>query len=220
MTQIRGAIAFPSLALLWLGMLLAGGAETWFDPPLLGFFYAGDVPLFAPVAIAITQLGGWIALSLVTIVATGILLARSRYRDAGLFLLISLGGRLLVELQKMWSARARPEEDYLVAVHSLSFPSGHSANSMIVYLLVALLLIPGRFAIPAAIGLSILIGLSRLWLAVHWPSDVIGGWAFGIAWTLAMVRLTGIAGTSPAPRHFLGGGEDHEPGQGTSQRPG
>ena len=220
MTEIRGAIAYPLLAAIWLVMLLAGGAETWFDPPLLAFFYAGDVPLFAPVAIWITQLGGWIALSLVTIVATIFLLARSRYRDAGLFLLISLGGRFMVELQKMWSARARPEEDYLVAVHSLSFPSGHSANSMIVYLLVALLLVPGRFAVPAAICLSILIGLSRLWLAVHWPSDVIGGWAFGIAWTLAMVRLTGIAGTSPPRPHFSGGGEDHEPGQGTSQRPG
>ncbi|MBA3676769.1 MAG: phosphatase PAP2 family protein [Sphingosinicella sp.] len=193
MTSNRSLVALALLAMVWLAMLLTGGSESVFDPAILGLLYAGDRPGPAMVAIWITQLGGWIGLGIVTVAAAAFLLVRRRYRDTALLLFITLSGRLVVELQKSWSARARPQDEHLVTVHSLSFPSGHSANSMIVYLTIALLLLPGRAPVVAALGLSMIIGLTRLLLGVHWPSDVVGGWAFGLAWTFGLVRLTGIS---------------------------
>jgi undecaprenyl-diphosphatase len=84
----------------------------------------------------------------------------------------------------------------------MAFPSGHSANAMAVWLAVALLAAPERLRVPAvaaALAVALLVGLSRLVLGVHWPSDVAGGWALGAACTLLLVRLAD--GTSPAARH-------------------
>ncbi len=82
----------------------------------------------------------------------------------------------------------------LVEVHYQSFPSGHAANSMIAYLAIAWLAfddpVHRRWAVAAALLLSFLIGLSRPMLGVHWPSDVIAGWAFGLFWTLLVVGLS------------------------------
>jgi undecaprenyl-diphosphatase len=105
-------------------------------------------------------------------------------------------GRGLSELQKYWIARARPDLDpHLVVVKTSSFPSGHATSSMIFLLSVALALSAGtrwrRPAIAGAILLSLLIGVSRVMLGVHWPSDVVGGWAFGMLWVLLTLRLAG-----------------------------
>ena len=79
-----------------------------------------------------------------------------------------------------------------MVVKTSSFPSGHAASSMIFYLSLALVLSahsPRRFAVAAAaIVLSLLVGASRVMLGVHWPSDVIGGWAFGLLWVLLTLR--------------------------------
>ena len=81
----------------------------------------------------------------------------------------------------------------MVAVKTSSFPSGHAASSMIFYLAIAIVLTAGtrwqRAAVAGAICFSLLIGLSRVMLGVHWPSDVIGGWAFGMLWVLLTLRL-------------------------------
>jgi len=74
----------------------------------------------------------------------------------------------------------------LVEVQSDSFPSGHSANPMVAYLPMALLLFHDekyrRIAAAFAISLALLSGISRPMLGVHWPSDVIAGWSFGLLW--------------------------------------
>jgi len=74
-----------------------------------------------------------------------------------------------------------------------SFPSGHSAGSMIFFLTLALLLFHrGRWrhlAVAAAVAASLLVGISRVMLGVHWPSDVVGGWAFGALWVLFSLRM-------------------------------
>ena len=122
-------------------------------------------------------------------------------------------GRSLSELQKYWIARLRPElEPHLVVVKTSSFPSGHATSSMIFYLTVAIVLTQGtRWQWPAvggAILLSLLIGISRVMLGVHWPSDVIGGWAFGMLWVLLTLRLAGrVLRSSPgSTRGRLGSG--------------
>ena len=100
------------------------------------------------------------------------LLYRGKRRAALVLLIASFSGRLLVILEKAYFARLRPEEHLRLAeVHYQSFPSGHAANSMIVYLLLALFLIhdPQRraIAVGAALLLSILIGISRVLLGVQ-----------------------------------------------------
>lgn len=188
--------------LLWFAMLILGGSSWRSDNALFALFYAGEKPALAEAAAFITELGGWLVLIPVgTAAAIALLYARER-RRALLLAVTILGGRLLVEIQKWLSARARPlEEDQLVAVHSLSFPSAHAANSMITYLAIALLLFGNRIALAVALLLTIVIGLSRIMLGVHWPSDVAGGWAFGLLWTLGLLLLVGEEGTPARVRH-------------------
>ena len=119
---------------------------------------------------------------------------QGRQRLAGALLSIILVGRALGEAQKYWIARVRPDmEPHLVVVKTSSFPSGHATSSMIFYLTLALALTVGtrwhRVAAGGAIFLSLLIGTSRVMLGVHWPSDVIGGWTFGMLWVLLTLRL-------------------------------
>lgn len=111
-----------------------------------------------------------------------------------------LGERLISDGLKLLIDRNRPAFDiHPVATHISSFPSGHATNSMAVFLAIALIAVPRanrRPAVLTALTSSLLIGASRPYLGVHWPSDVIGGWALGaalaiIAWTVAeRVELT------------------------------
>jgi undecaprenyl-diphosphatase len=108
-------------------------------------------------------------------------------------LLIAMLGRGLSEVQKYWIARVRPGlEPHLVIVKTSSFPSGHATSSMVFYLALALALTAHkpwhRTAAAGAILLSLLVGISRVMLGVHWPSDVIGGWAFGMLWVLLTLK--------------------------------
>ena len=200
-------LALIGLALAWGVMLLFGAME--FDRGLLLFFYAADNSGIADAARWTTELGGAIVLLAATGFGVGMLLYRREWRRAALLAGITLSGRLLVALQKDWSARVRPDaQGHLVPVESLAFPSGHAANAAMVWLCLALLLprTPrGRlFAVWGAVWLALLVGLTRVALGVHWPSDVIGGWAFGLFWTLLLLRLAGHPldeGTPPRPAH-------------------
>jgi undecaprenyl-diphosphatase len=130
----------------------------------------------------------------VTIAGAAWLLYRGKRRAALILLVASFAGRLLVILEKAYFARLRPDEHMrLVEVHYQSFPSGHAANTMIAFLALALLAFDNpahrRWAVTAAVTLSVLIGFSRPMLGVHWPSDVVAGWAFGLFWTLLVLKL-------------------------------
>jgi len=189
------------LALAWLAMWIAGGPASEIDAALLRRFGIAEL---VPAARFFTRLGDWPVLLPLTLAAAALLWFLASRRAALLYLLLVLGGRLLVESEKALIGRARPDEGgRLVEVATLSYPSGHAAYSTIAWLGLALLgakspRLRGA-AIALALALAFLTGLSRLVLAVHWPSDVIGGWAFGAAWTLALVAL---AGGTPAPeRH-------------------
>ena len=197
-------VALLGLVVAWTVMLLFGGLE--FDRGLLIFAYAGDHPWAAAAARWVTELGGMPVLFAVTGLGAAWLLVRREWRAAALLLSVTLTGRLLVSLMKDWTARVRPDaHGHLVPVESLAFPSGHAANATLVWLCLALLLPTnerGRaLAIWGAVWLALAVGLSRVMLGVHWPSDVIGGWAFGLFWTLLLLHLSGLRvneGT-PAP---------------------
>jgi undecaprenyl-diphosphatase len=140
-----------------------------------------------------TALGGAPVLTLFTVLAVGFLLAVRKFRSAGFVALSVSGGAILSSLIKSYFVRPRPEiVPHLVEVTSPSFPSGHAMNSAIVYLTLAVLLARTQdrrpvqvYLIATAVALTLLIGCTRVFLGVHWPSDVLAGWAVGAAWAAA-----------------------------------
>lgn len=170
-------------------MLLFGAGAV--DREILYALYTRDEPLLAQAAIGITQLGNWWTVVGVTLAGALFLFWRGKRWGALTLLIATFTGRGLVILQKDYFARLRPEENLrLVEVSYQSFPSGHAANPTIAYVGLALLLFDDprhrRAAAAAAMVLALFIGISRPMLGVHWPSDVIAGWAFGLFW-LALV---------------------------------
>jgi undecaprenyl-diphosphatase len=193
--SVRARLALATLVLtaLWLVMLLSGGGPA--DRTVYEALYAGNRPTLLVIARVLTFLGEPTVLIGAGAVVALWLWWRKQHRLAIVLLLIVLVGRGLTEAQKYWIARARPDlEPHLVVVQTSSFPSGHAISSMIFYLTLALALTAGtrwhRVAAGAAILLSLLIGASRVMLGVHWPSDVIGGWAFGLLWVFLTLRLS------------------------------
>lgn len=189
---MRYAGALVALAGLWLAMLLLGGGRV--DRQIYEALYAGHRPALAAVARALTLLGEPTVLIGAGFIVAGWLWRRKHGHLALSLLLVILVGRGLSEVQKYMIARVRPDLDpHLVVVRTSSFPSGHATSSMIFYLTLALALTrDSRWHRPAALGailLSLLIGTSRVMLGVHWPSDVVGGWAFGLLWVLLTLRL-------------------------------
>ena len=173
-------------------MLLLGTGGL--DRGLLLFLYAGDHPSLIAAARFFTFLGQPPVLLTFGFIAAAWLWWRRWPGYAVAVLVVTLAGRGLAEVQKFTVERPRPLiVPHLVNEYTPSFPSGHATSSMIVYLTLALVLTEGsrwsRAAIPAAIMLSLLIGLSRPMLGVHWPSDVVAGWSFGALWVLATVPL-------------------------------
>jgi undecaprenyl-diphosphatase len=168
--------------------MLLGGAGP-LDRSIYEALYAGHRPTFVAVARIFTALGEPTSLIGASVVSTLWLWRAGRGRLGLVLLFIALIGRGLSEVQKYSIARVRPElEQHLVIVKTSSFPSGHATSSMIFYLALALALTAhsrwNRVAAGGAILLSLLIGTSRVMLGVHWPSDVVGGWAFGLLWVL------------------------------------
>ena len=148
-------------------------------------------PIWLPQVMRdITSLGGEAVMVLVTLTVAGYLWLRRKRRALVLVSIGFLGGGLLDVVLKEVVGRARPTiVPHFVNVDSLSFPSGHSMMSMVVYLLLAVLLspqLPDRrariYVITVAFFLTFLIGISRVYLGVHYPSDVLGGWLMGLAW--------------------------------------
>lgn len=192
MTLRRYGSALAALALVYAAMLLLGAGAA--DQAILGTLYAGNRPALASFAQIITRLGGFNELLPFILAAaiTGWALRRS-WRAPACFVAMALTGRLFVELQKGWVMRLRPDPlEQLAPIHSYAFPSGHSANAVMVWLGATLLVARGPtrpWAIGAALLIALLVGLSRPMLGVHWPSDVVAGWSFGLAWTLVLARF-------------------------------
>ncbi|MEA3015472.1 MAG: undecaprenyl-diphosphatase [Sphingomonadales bacterium] len=144
-----------------------------------------------------TALGGPPVLTLLTVFAVGYLLAVRRAATA-VFVAVSVtGGAVLGILLKSLFVRPRPEiVPHLVDVQSASFPSGHALNSAIVYLTLGALLARTQssrrvkaYLLGAAILLTLIVGSSRVYLGVHWPSDVVAGWCVGAAWAALCALL-------------------------------
>lgn len=151
----------------------------------------------APMVVRLSALGGAAVMIPIALVGCCFLLAQKRRADAAwLFLTIAIG-RLGIEGLKLVVARPRPPTaDWFDHVHSWSFPSSHSAGTMMTCVALAMLFGRGDGAILCALFAAIFIGWTRIALGVHWPSDVLAGWGIGLVWMgLALSVRNAIAPT-------------------------
>jgi undecaprenyl-diphosphatase len=161
----------------------------------------------------ITALGSFAVLAIVLFAVVGYLLLSHRLAAALLVLAAVLGGVAMNSLLKLGIARPRP--DFVassVKVFTASFPSGHAAISAITYLTLAALLARttpsrrlGLYFVTIGIMLTLLVGVSRVYLGVHYPTDVLAGWCVGSAWALGcwavMTRLQRAGQVEPPEEH-------------------
>jgi undecaprenyl-diphosphatase len=186
-------------AVLLAGGLLAGVAVegNGFDGSLVRSVAAERSAAATSVLRLITQLGGaWLDV-LFALAVAGLFLA-GRRRDAA-FVLVAAGGAMLVtNAMKFILARPRPAGGGLVSVSSYSWPSGHASSSIAFYGALAILAArPGaaRWAIWAAAALvTAAVGASRVYLGVHYPTDVLAGWTVGGLWLLVVRRALAAPG--------------------------
>ncbi|MCB8838885.1 phosphatase PAP2 family protein [Aurantimonas sp. VKM B-3413] len=197
------AVALLVAAAVWAFVSLAGevveGDTTGFDTTiLLAFRSPADMsdPLGPPwleeLGRDLTALGGTGILVMITVFVALYLLFSGKRRSMWLVLAAIGSGQMMGRLLKMGFDRPRPDlVPHGSYVYTASFPSGHSMMSAIVYLTLATLVArvePRRrvraYLITCACFLTILVGVSRVYLGVHWPSDVLAGWTAGAAWAL------------------------------------
>ena len=201
--MLAGAsVGAAGIAVVLLIGLAIGHWPFAFDRAIIVGLRDWGGPSWLPkVAADVTALGGGVILTIVVLLATGLLAVQRLWLSAAATLAASISGGLVVSLVKTEVARPRPDlVDHLVQVSNMSFPSGHSANSAIVYLTLAGLAsqvtvsaAARRYILVIAILMVGAIGCSRVYLGVHWPSDVLAGWSFGTLWALGWWLATACA---------------------------
>lgn len=150
-------------------------------------------PWLARAAAEITSLGGTPVLILLILAVLGYLLMERKRRAALFVFVATVGAMLLSTALKYAFGRERPDVvPYLTGFSHPSFPSGHAMISAAVYLTLAALLARTQtrrrtriYILAAALVITLLIGLTRIYLGVHYPTDVLAGWTAGAAWAIA-----------------------------------
>ena len=183
---------------------LAEGEAFGFDASLILALRRPDnlaVPIgpawLKQAAIDISALGGFTVLWLFGAASLGFLLLARRWAQAAMIGASLIGASLLNAMLKSIFHRARPElVPHLTDVSNASFPSGHAMTSAAIYLTIGIMLAEAQktlavraYVMTFAVLLVILIGCSRVFLGVHWPSDVLAGWSLGAVWALGLFAL-------------------------------
>lgn len=172
-------------------------------------------PWLEETALEITALGGYPLIVLTLAAVIGFLLVTRRPGPALYALLSVSGGTIVSQLLKSFYDRPRPDlVAHLDTIHTASFPSGHAMMSTVAYLTLAALIVrivvsraARAYVLVVAVLVSLAVGVSRVYLGVHWPSDVAAGWALGVAWAslswlavTALRRWTGRGAANPGTR--------------------
>jgi undecaprenyl-diphosphatase len=168
---------------------------TVVDQPVLSWMAANRSPQMTSVQVGITNLGSFLALTAMLLAMVTVVAVRQRSWRPVLLVLAGAGGiQVLILAIKAFIARDRPDlAGRLVNATGFSFPSGHTAGSLVCFGLLAWLvcMLTSNHTVwatawLAAALLTVAVGLSRVYLGVHYPSDVVGGWILGTAWLTAV----------------------------------
>lgn len=167
--------------------------EVWFfDSAIIGFFQSIETPALDVFMIAVTELGSVWFVTAFALLVIGLLWFKERDKWGVLFFLIAVGGgALLTLLLKKLYGRERPSINPEIDAIGFSFPSGHSMGSIIFYGFVMYLVLRSRkSSLFKGITISLLgvlialIGISRIYLSAHFPSDVLAGFTAGAIWLM------------------------------------
>ncbi len=188
-----------------LGVIASLAEDIWkqetlhFDVPFLLYLHAHSTPALDRFFLIWTYAGGFGGTSIIVALGSVWLWRMGRRRAFGFWLLTMLGAGILNIIIKLFFHRHRPTLwEPITPLHDYSFPSGHAMLSMSLGAAILLLLWPtngkpGFFARWAAAIFALIwplgVGLSRLYLGVHFPSDVLAGWCAGLAWTVGVYLL-------------------------------
>jgi Membrane-associated phospholipid phosphatase len=172
-------------------------------------------------ALDLTALGGGAVLTLLTLIVLGYLILERRLHAAIFLVVAALGGTMLNNVLKKFFGRERPSiVPHLSEVSSSSFPSGHSMLSAIIYLTLGVMLARTvkdwrlrSYFLSVALALTVTIGLTRMYLGVHYPSDVLAGWMAGIAYALLCFLVAAWLQHLGVLRPASGGDRDDPPGE-------
>lgn len=196
------ALAFGSLFAKLTDSVLEGEGLPTIDVRITTWLIDHRTGTLTAVLRPVTHLADPLVIAAVLLVAVVVLMSRGQRRAAAFLVVSSLGAALMVHSVKVIIGRDRPAStDRLVAVTGAAFPSGHAAQSVACYFAIAIVVMwlsrspaTGRVAIVLSGSMVLLIGGSRVYLGVHWTSDVIAGWSLGAAWLASTVAVFGIAG--------------------------
>jgi undecaprenyl-diphosphatase len=194
------------MALLVVGVLVSlladaaaeGDGLTAVDRPVWSWLVGHRTGTLTSVARLVTEAGSTVVMGALALVAAGWLLTRPGRRGAAILVAAGAAGAgLLVVASKPIVGRLRPPEEFrLVTETNQSFPSGHALASVAVLGVLAAVFLPGIHSPvlrrTAAVLLAVFvaaIGVSRLYLGVHWPTDVVGGWLAGAGWLLVCLSV-------------------------------
>ena len=171
------------------------GSTLHLDQAVLLGIHQVHSPWLDALVTSTTDIGGLIGVVILTLLAVGLLCLARKYR-AVVQLLIGVGGADLMNvLLKNMFERARPDLwQWLVHESSYSFPSGHAMASSALAMSVVLILWHTRWrwgAVAAAALYTVYVGLTRLYLGVHYPSDIIGAWIISAAWVVLASMVIG-----------------------------
>jgi membrane-associated phospholipid phosphatase len=202
-STLLGVLAASSLIFAWLAMAVDGGGPVVrLDNAIATWLHAHATGFATDVLSTVTQLGGATVLLAITVVAALALLLRRRVAHAALMAAALAGGEGLNMALKAAFERPRPGfSDPLATAAGFSFPSGHAMVSLTVYGALAFLVatrVGSRRARVAVLGSALAlvaaIGLSRIYLGVHYLSDVVAAYCAGLAWlTLCTLGLLGAS---------------------------
>ncbi|MGH3939368.1 MAG: phosphatase PAP2 family protein [Pseudonocardiaceae bacterium] len=168
------------------------------DSPVFNYFVENREPWLTTTMGLITHLGSTVVL-VPMLLAVGLVARRRRHTWAPMvFLAVTLGGATLTStVIKVVIARSRPPSEALVDALGYAFPSGHSTAAAAGWLAAAAVLAWLTRSltvqinlIAAALGIAVLVGISRIYLGVHAPTDVLAGWALGALWLAATLTVT------------------------------